>query len=61
MSTYERQFVVNNNEGKSFICSMEAGSRRTVPRTLEELSEEERSSCVRFLPDSVLGLSDFEE
>jgi|GEM_PF-4338615 len=60
MSTYERQFVVNNNEGKPFICSMEAG-RRSIPRTLEELSEEERRSCVRFLPDAAPGLSGFEE
>lgn len=62
MNTYERQVVVNDKEGKQFVCTMEDGIRSIpLPRKLEELSEHERRSCVRFLPDSLLGLSDFEE
>jgi len=67
MNTYERQFVVNDKEGMKFICTMEGepdvkrGSDRAIPRLLEQLSEHERRSCIRFFPESFYNLSDFEE
>lgn len=67
MNAYERQIVVNDREGMEFICTMEGepdmkpGSDRTIPRLLEQLSEHERRSCIRFFPESFYDLSDFEE
>lgn len=67
MNTDERQVVVNDREGMEFICTMEGdanvkrGSDRAVPRFLEQLSEHERRSCIRFFPESFYNLSDFEE
>ena len=61
MNTYERLIVVRDKEGKKFVCTMESecnesfcrlDGSRTIPRNLEELSKHERSSCVRFFPDS---------
>lgn len=60
MNTYARQCVVNDYEGKQFICTMEE-SNPSNPIKLEELSEDERRSCIRFLTDFFPGLSDFEE
>jgi hypothetical protein len=67
MNTFERQVVVNDKEGMKFICTMEGelddkrGGNRTIPRLLEQLSEHERRSCIRFFPESFYNLSDFEE
>lgn len=67
MSTYERQIVVNDKEGMKFICTMEGnsdvkrGGDGTIPGLLEQLSEHERRSCIRFFPESFYNLSDFEE
>ena len=66
MSTYERQLVVNDKEGMKYICAMDEsndiqGHNLSIPSLLEELSERERRSCIRFFPDSFYNLSEFEE
>ena len=67
MNTYERQVVVDDTEGMKFVCTMEderndkLDSSRSFPRLLEQLSEHERRSCIRFFPESFYNLSDFEE
>ena len=67
MNTYERQVVVNDKEGMTFMCTMESerkghlDSKRSLPNFLEQLSEHERRSCIRFFPESFYVLSDFEE
>ena len=67
METYESHVVVNDKEGMKFVCTMEGepndkpGGNLSLPRLLEELSEHERRSCIRFFPESFYNLSDFEE
>lgn len=67
MNTYERQVVVNDKAGMKFICTMEderndmLGCKGSIPGLLEQLSENERRSCIRFFPESFYNLSDFEE
>lgn len=61
MNTYERLVVVKDEEGKKFVCTLDnecndsacaLDSNRIIPTQLEELTEHERSSCVRFFPES---------
>jgi hypothetical protein len=67
MNTYERQVVVTDKKGMQFVCTMESernallGSSLSRSRLLEDLSEHERRSCIRFFPESFYSLSDFEE
>ncbi len=58
MNLYEDQVVVEDEEGRAFICTLEhkcseyvcrLDNNRKTPRKLEELSEHERRSCTRFL------------
>ena len=58
MNLYERQVVVNDEEGRAMICTLEhkcsefvcrLDSNRKVPKKIEELSEHERNSCKRFI------------
>ena len=58
MNLYEDLVVVEDEEGRAFICTLEhkcseyvcrLDSNRKIPRKLEELSEHERRSCTRFL------------
>ena len=64
---YGYSILINDKEGKEFICALESvctldernevvctlDSNRQIPNKLEELSERERSSCLRSV--SVLG------
>jgi len=57
MNIYEDLVVVDDAEGKAFICSLDhklsdfffgLNRDRKVPSKLEELSKHERRSCTRF-------------
>ena len=43
MIGYEGLVWVNDKEGREFVCTLD--SNRKNPRTFEDLSEHERSSC----------------
>ena len=57
MNLYEDLVVVDDADGKTFICTLDHKLReffyglkrnRKIPNKLEELSEHERRSCTRF-------------
>lgn len=66
MNTYEREVVVNDKDGIKFLCTMESEENDilgtgSLPSFLDQLSEHERRSCIRFFPESYYGLSNYEE